>query len=240
MGTQLTMEIVGTTGNTTRALHAQRIYNLGSAVRDAEEARAHQEEVADIGVRIAFDVPAPRIYPVPPWTLVTDVDVPVLTEETSGEVEIVLWVADELYVGVGSDHTDRALEAVSIPWSKQACPNVIAPQLWRWADVADHWDVCQLACDVDGQPYQRMGVNIFLHPDDILRTVRERIDVPDRDFVVYCGTYVSVEKRLQYGKVWDIRLEDPHLGRTLTHTYRVSSIRTEIHEPYRVPLLAGS
>lgn len=107
-------------GRTTRpaSLPIARMYNLGSATRKAETAVAHQEEVAKEGIRIALDVPAPRIYPIATHALTTGNEVEAQCSHTSGEVEIVLLVADQLYVGVGSDHTDRALEKTSIPWSK--------------------------------------------------------------------------------------------------------------------------
>lgn len=131
-------------GEMPTALRIRRLYNLGSATRDPESARAHQDEVAHIGVKIALDVPAPRIYPLSPDVLTTADAIEVQGERTSGEVEIVLVKTDDLYVGVGSDHTDRALEKVSILWSKQACANVLAPRLWRFSEIASHWDSCRL------------------------------------------------------------------------------------------------
>ena len=106
-----------------RTIRLDRMYNFGSATRNADDAVAHQEEVAKAGIGIAFDIPAPRVYPISPHNVVTDGEVCVHNAETSGEVEIVLLNDDgELLVGVGSDHTDRALERTSIVWSKQAYP----------------------------------------------------------------------------------------------------------------------
>ena len=222
-----------------RTFDVRRQYNLGSATRDADVARHHQEEVAKEGIQIAFDIPAPRIYPIGPWALTTHTDIAVQGSRTSGEVEIVLVVDDDLYIGVGSDHTDRALERTSIPWSKQACPNILAPALWRWSDVADHWDECQLSCDLDGEPYQRVGVAAFLAPLDVLALVRERAEVPERGFVVFCGTYVSVTGELGFGSRWSFGLSDPVLGRQIEHAYEVSELLPEVHDGFRVPLVAG-
>lgn len=220
-----------------RTFEVRRQYNLGSATREAETARHHQEEVAKSGISIAFDVPAPRIYPIGPWALTTEHEVIVQGPRTSGEVEIVLVLDDELYVGVGSDHTDRDLEQTSIPWSKQACPNVLAPVLWRWSDVHEHWDACQLSCDLDGEPYQRVGVDAFLNPEDVLDVLRERADVPDRGVVVFCGTYVSVTGELGFGTRWSFALSDPVLGREIAHAYQIAQLLPELHEGYRVPLM---
>ena len=131
------VDLVSSGGVKRTELELSRVFNLGSATRDPETARAHQDEVKHIGITIAFDVPAPRIYPMSTQGVSTASEVTVQTGRSSGEVEIVLYMADELYVGVGSDHTDRALEKVSIVWSKQACANVLAPTLWRFSDIAE-------------------------------------------------------------------------------------------------------
>jgi hypothetical protein len=239
MTTTVEVTIAGADGSQSRrVVEVRRQYNLGSATRDAATAEHHQQEVAKAGIKIAFDVPAPRIYPIGPWALTTDGQVTVQGARTSGEVEIVLVVDDEVYVGVGSDHTDRELERVSIPWSKQVCPNVLAPVLWRWADVRGHWDSCTLACDLDGEPYQRVGVEAFLDPDAVLEILRERADVPDAQFAVFCGTYVSLSGSLGFGSEWSFSLEDPVLGRSISHAYEVVGLLDELQEGYRVPLLS--
>ena len=219
-------------------LPVARVYNTGSATRDPEAARAHQEEVAKIGISIAFDVPSPRIYPVAPTQLVTDDEIEVLHDRTSGEAEVVLLqVEDELYVGVGSDHTDRALETISIPWSKQSCPNVMAPRIWRWEDVADRWDECVLSCEIDGRLYSTVEVNVFLRPHDMLAQIAERVDLPDDGFALFCGSYASVDKTMRYGDVCTIRLDHPDTDMSIEHSYRVFDLMQEVHEGYRVPVV---
>lgn len=218
-------------------LQPNRIYNLGSATRDAASAAAHQDEVRDIGVRIAFDRPAPRIYPMDPAIVVTSTEIGVLNNRTSGEVEIVLVVADDLYVGVGSDHTDRELERTSILWSKQACANVVAPELWRFSEIASHWDDCRLKMTIDGAPYQDVKVGVFLPPLEILRLVFDRLMVkPKEPFMVFCGTYASLDKTIHFGTEWHFALDDPHLGRSIQHGYRVTNLLEEIEPRHRVPL----
>jgi 4-hydroxyphenylacetate 3-monooxygenase len=218
-----------------------RMYNLGSAMRRAETAVAHQEEVAKAGIHIAFDVPAPRIYPIAPYALTTGDEVLVQDAETSGEVEIVIAVADRVYVGVGSDHSDRALERFSIPWSKQACPNVLAPVLWPFEPMRARWDSCVLRSWVDERLYQEMPVAAFLHPDDVLATLRARVrDLPSRDYLVFCGTVVSLDKALGFGKRWSFELEDPGAGRRIKHAYAVRNLFDEVREEFRVPVLNPS
>ena len=45
-----------------------------------------------------------------------------------------------LWVGIGSDHTDREVETYNITVSKQMCEKPMAPVLWALSDVADHWE----------------------------------------------------------------------------------------------------
>ena len=73
----------------------------------------------------------------------------VLGEATSGEVEVVLVaLADGLWVGLGSDHTDRAIEAHGVALSKQLCRKPMAAGLWRFEEVIPHWDQLVLRADI--------------------------------------------------------------------------------------------
>ena len=232
--------IITQAGASGKSFQVKRMYNLGSATRDAAVAVDHQEEVARAGVRIALHVPAPRICPIDAFALTTGNAVGVHGPRTSGEVEIVLVMADRLYVGVGSDHTDRDLERASIVWSKQINPNVLAPTLWDYEEIADHWDQCVMRSTVDGRPYQDVSVSAFLSPPDILRILRERVPgMPERNFVVFCSTIVALDKELGFGECWQFEMEDPVLHRKISHTYMVEPLFNEIAEAYRVPLVTG-
>ena len=218
------------------SLRIERMYNFGSATRDPDAAFAHQEEVAKSGIYIASDVPAPRIYPIGLHALDTDSSVFVQSAQTSGEVEIVIHVGDKMHVGIGSDHTDRALETVSIPGSKQACVNHLAPVFWAWDEIADTWDNCIMRSWVDDRLYQEVGVNKFLSPPDILGILKERVrNLPSKNYMVYCGTYVSVDKALGYGNKWRYQLEAPKLNRQIDAQYDVVDILDEVKSGFRVP-----
>lgn len=231
-------DVLSTDGTRTpREFAVERMYNMGSATRDADVAVHHQKEVADAGVKIAFDIPAPRIYPITPQALTTETTVEVHGARTSGEVEIVLVVAeDEVLVGVGSDHTDRDLERVSIVYSKQTCPNILAPTLWRLSEIADHWDQCILESWVDGKLYQRTPTGTFLSPEDLLRVLGERANPPRADYVLFAGTIVALDGKLDYGQEWSFRLYDPVLDREIRHTYRLAFLMDEMTDGFRVPL----
>ena len=224
----------GSTGS--ESLRIERMYNFGSATRDPDAAVAHQEEVAKSGIYIASDVPAPRIYPIGLHALETSNTVYVQSAQTSGEVEIVIHVGDKIHVGVGSDHTDRALETVSIPGSKQACVNHLAPVFWDWDDIANSWDDCIMRSWVDDRLYQEVAVSKFLSPLDILAILRERVNnLPVKNYMVYCGTYVSVDKALGYGNIWRYQLAAPKLNRQIDAQYDVVDILDEVKPGFRVP-----
>ena len=55
-----------------------------------------------------------------------------------------LFIRNGAYVGLGSDHTDRKAEAVGVSLSKQMCAKPVSRDLWRWEDVAPHWDALVL------------------------------------------------------------------------------------------------
>ena len=70
----------------------------------------------------------------------------VVGERSGGEVEFVLLQhAGRLWVGTGSDHTDREVEKYGVTVSKQMCEKPIAPPFWAFDDVAPHWDRLMLA-----------------------------------------------------------------------------------------------
>lgn len=217
------------------------VLNMGSATRDAAVAKLHQDEVALHGVSIATHVPAPRLYPMAVDGVSTGERVEVHTAETSGEVEIVLVFADQLYVGVGSDHTDRLLEKASIPYSKAACANIIAPTVWPFAEIAESWDQCILRSWVDGRLYQEVGVDAFLRPEAIREILADRAPgFPQENTVAFCGTIVSVDKRLGFGARWEFEIEDPVGGRKIRHGYDVVDMFEMISPEYRVPVLTGT
>jgi len=117
-----------------------RMVNAGYVGRDQNEVQRHIRELDKKG--ISGPEITPTLYPVNTRMLVTDPEIEVYGHESCGEVEYVLLVKDEhtIYVGLGSDHTDRHLEETDIPRAKQICPNIIAQKVWSLAEVEDHWD----------------------------------------------------------------------------------------------------
>ncbi|MCP5054020.1 MAG: DUF2848 domain-containing protein, partial [bacterium] len=103
-----------------------RMVNAGYVGKNQEEARRHIEELAAKGIPGPKSIPV--LYPVICNALSLDSEIEVYENETCGEVEYVLCIVteDEIYVGLGSDHTDRHLEESDIPRAKQICPNLMS------------------------------------------------------------------------------------------------------------------
>ena len=108
-----------------------RIRNLtiaGWTGRDTDAVAHHVEELSRIGV--APPSATPLFYRVSPSLLTQEAEIAVLGSETSGEVEpLLLRIGERLWLGLGSDHTDRGLETHSIAHSKQVCPKPVARRI---------------------------------------------------------------------------------------------------------------
>ena len=122
---------------------------IGYAGRDRAAVEHHIDELAAIGVPRPASIPLFMVFP--PWLISQEPSISVAGSESSGEAEIVLVVdGDEVFVTLGSDHTDRALEAVDIVASKGVCPKPVASTGWPAAAVGDRWGDLRLSSRIDG------------------------------------------------------------------------------------------
>jgi len=167
-------------------------------------------------------IPAPEstpvVFPCGADRVVSHDVIDVTGDQTCGEVEFVLLVADEgIHVTVGSDHTDRALEQESIVLSKQVVPKVVADTAWRLDEVAEHWDQLLLKSWVgeERRAYQETSVDFFLTPEDIIGLVDA---VPGT--VIFGGTVSSLAGGFDFEPVFEGSLIDPVLDRTIMFRYR--------------------
>src|SRR5437763_8654655 len=115
----------------------------GWAGRNRAAVEAHIRELEVLGM--PRPTRTPIFYRAAASLLTTATQIQVVGGETSGEVEfVVVPRPDTLWIGLGSDHTDRGLERTSVALSKQLCAKVVSPTLWRFDDLAPHWDVIEL------------------------------------------------------------------------------------------------
>ncbi len=76
---------------------------------------------------------------------------------TSGEIEPPLYIRHDgkYYLGIGSDHTDRDIEARDIGDSKRACPKPVSNEVIAVESLKDlDLDECTARSWVDGALYQ--------------------------------------------------------------------------------------
>jgi hypothetical protein len=144
----------------------------GWAGRDAAAIEHHIEELAALGVPRPSTTPL--YYRVAAQTLTQSSRLVVLGPDSSGEVEPVLVaMADGLWIGIGSDHTDRKAEASGIALSKQLCGKPVGAQLWSYADVEGHWDklVIRSWAAINGERilYQDSPISALRTPRDLIR-----------------------------------------------------------------------
>lgn len=194
--------------------------------RDPQAIEHHIAELMAIGV--ARPRAVPMFYRLGASLLTQEPVIEVVGDASSGEVEFVLInIEGVLYVGVGSDHTDRAVETYGVTVSKQACPKPIGTGLWKLNDVLAHWDRLVLRSYVtrNGERllYQEGQVTRMLDPQDLMsRLSGESASLPVGT-AMFCGT-LPVIGPLQGGERFEFELEDPVLGRTLRHAYAVQML----------------
>ncbi|HEX4149732.1 MAG TPA: DUF2848 domain-containing protein [Pirellulales bacterium] len=204
----------------------RRLVNAGYVGRNQAAVRAHIAELAAEG--IAPPASLPVLFPLAADNITTAERIEVLGEQTSGEVEFVLLVSrDDVLVGVGSDHTDRALERQSVGKSKQVCKNVVSPDVWRYRDVRDHWDELILRswvhCPVTGREiiYQQGALAEILSADDLLQLVRSRLsDGQGEGLVIFSGTLPALGGKFIASDYFRGELHDPRTEKTLRCVYR--------------------
>ena len=220
-GQSITLTVHGKSGTTHAHIVVQQLIVAGWTGRDRAVLEAHIEELAALGVARPKSVPI--FYRVAADLLTTGETIQVVGQESSGEVEAVLFKhGGELYVGVGSDHTDRKLEAVGITLSKQVCAKPVSAEVWPWREVADHWDELTLrsTLPVTGERYQEGATTALRRPDELLALYEEREGSVADGTVMFCGT-LPVHGGIRFASEMALELVDPITGRALRHRYGV-------------------
>ena len=107
--------------------------------RDRAAIDHHIEELAALGVPRPSTVPL--YYRVAASLITQAASIQALGDASSGEVEPVLVRAEGVWwLSVGSDHTDRQLEAHSVAASKQVCAKPVARVAWPWDELCGRAD----------------------------------------------------------------------------------------------------
>lgn len=217
------MQTFRTPQSTLLDIKVEELIIAGWAARDQAAVEAHIKELEELGVQRPSKVPL--FYRVAADRLTSAGSLQVLGDDSSGEIETVLISDDRgrLWVGVGSDHTDRKVEAYSVAVSKQICPKPVSSELWAFEEVAEHWDRLRLRSHVviDGQRelYQEGTVESLLDPRDLIQRYTGSSSLPPRT-ALFCGT-LTAHGGVRPASRFEMELQDPVLGRSLVHAYEL-------------------
>jgi hypothetical protein len=193
--------------------------------RDPVARDKHITELEAIG--IARPASTPIFYRVSARRITTEDSIEVSGGDSSGEVEFVLigWQR-RIFVGLGSDHTDRKVETYSVTVSKQMCDKVMAPVLWELEDVAGHWDrmILRAWAWIGGARvlYQEGTLDHMLSVEDLIRLGFGGKGFPD-GCAMFGGTFAA-KGGIRPASRFEFELEDPVLKRSIKHAYDVIAL----------------
>lgn len=217
-------KIVIKNGESVISADIKNLMVVGFSGKDVEKTMEHIHELEKEGVKCPSEVPVP--YQCDPQIVTRKEIIDVIGPKTSGEAEyLILCHEGKFYIGIGSDHTDREMEAVSIHKSKQVCLKPCSVEFWDYEEVKDHLPQLRLISTqvVDGKEidYQNGVAGDLLPFDVIIEKVQK--EVPLEDCLIYTGT-VPLLNGFRFGKQFSARLVDDQLGRELSLTYKIHVI----------------
>ncbi len=213
-----------------KTLKCERVAVLGFTSRNKELLEKHKSELG-IGNAEKVDL-YPRVYWIDPTRLTPNGEIFVVGNNTSGEVEyFALFDNGEFYITVGSDHTDRELEKISIHKSKQVCNKVISNEFWKYSDVYGHFDKLILESYVfntaGAKLYQRGKVGDILEFEELSKIAKNNCTDCER-LCFFSGTVPTINGKFEFAERWKMVLIDPVLNRKIEQTYTVHVIPEKI------------
>lgn len=224
-GTTIDFTVHQTSGASQQRLTIRRLVIAGWTGRDPIARDKHIAELEELG--IPRPASTPIYYEVAARRLTSAQMIEASGGDSSGEVEFVLLRANgQLYVGVGSDHTDRKVETYNITVSKQMCDKPVAPELWLYSDVSAHWDeiVLRAYATIGGKRelYQEGTLAGMLPPDDLIARRFGAAGLPEGT-AVFGGTFAA-KGGIRPAERVDYEIADPVLNRTIRSGYAVETL----------------
>lgn len=229
----------------TRTVSVKRLFLGRNTSRDVKGTQAGLDAMRTEGYSVHGN---PNVCRKSRYLLTNEDEIEVQGPQTSGEVEYVaIFDGGEIFISVGSDHNDRTLlylwtEALGKVYdtakSKQMCPAVVARCAWRYEDVKDHWDELNLRSfvSVNGSqiPFQDFKLAELVDLEYHLRTDPSLKSDGTILFGGSSGALSSVPSNIFSGQSslrgvtfppdFLAELDDPVLGRKISHLYKISSI----------------
>ncbi|MEO1198599.1 MAG: DUF2848 domain-containing protein [Pseudomonadota bacterium] len=210
-------------GTADREIEITRAIVGGWTGRDKAALQHHIDELAKIGV--TPPTKTPLFYRVGVSRLSFADAIEVIGDGSSGEVEYILLQIDgRLWVGAGSDHTDRVVEHMGITVAKQLCDKPIATTFWPMDEVAEHWEKLELRAWIREQGervlYQDGSVGGLLSPTELLEAFAQDGGEMRDGTLMFGGTCGAIGD-VRYAPRFELELTDPVLNRRIAHGYDV-------------------
>lgn len=207
----------------------ERLVIAGWTGRDRAALEAHILELSKLGV--ARPKSTPLFYRASRDLLTDAASIQVVGPASSGEVEpVLLSLTHGVYLGVGSDHTDRKLEAHGVTVAKQLCAKPLGSELWPFAEVSDHWDALLMrSYAIVGHQrrlYQEGSLANLRHPRELTQLYLGATQGLPAGTAMFCGT-LAVHGEIEAADAYELELEDPVIGRRLRHRYAVDTLPIE-------------
>jgi hypothetical protein len=207
---------------TRRNVEIDHLVIAGWTGRDRAALEAHIAELEALGVKRPATTPI--FYRASAARLTINDAIEALGEASSGEAEFVLLQhAGRLWVGAGSDHTDREVEKYGVSVSKQMCEKPIAAEFWPAVEVAPHWERLTLRSYISDNGtralYQEGPVSAMLEPLELIEQFRGKAGL-EEGTLMFCGT-LAARGGVRASDSFEFELDDPVLARKIRHRYRV-------------------
>lgn len=203
----------------------EHVYVVGYSGSNKEKTYAHIKELEE-QLNVAPPKQIPTIFEVSKELLAQDKNLYFVDDMTSGECEYVILVKNgEMYIGLGSDHTDRRLESLSVPKAKQICLKPISEDFWKYDEIKDHFKKIKLNAKSDGKDYQIGSLSDIMSVEEILKELNERIGEIDNS-IIFSGT-VPLVGGYEYGENFYLELVDEVLDRKISFDYDINVIKDE-------------
>lgn len=195
--------------------------------RNPDAIQHHIDELAELGVAPPSTVPL--YYRVSANLLTQDGKLQFVGEGTSGEVEPMIVIADgKRYLGLGSDHTDRELEAHSVALSKQTCAKPCASELWELDPLLDRLDSIEL------RSWIRENGDWTLYQEGTLAAMRPMVDLMEgcaleklaqNGAAAMLGGTLGVKSGgVRPAAAFKMEMRDPETGNVIAHEYEIETL----------------
>ncbi len=197
----------------------------GFTGKDRASAEAHLKELAEMGIPVPEEIPS--FYPIKASLATQGDSIEVTSSESSGEAEpVLITTGGSQYIAVGSDHTARDLEKVSIAESKGACRKPLSNEAFDLDFVKNNWNTMELRCYVERngkmELYQDGPVSGLTQVEDLEKKLkRNNPEIDMSESVMFLGTVSLLTGSFVYGSRYRVELIEKVSGQKISHEYGV-------------------